>query len=186
LGGASGLERLAAVEAALGALTSKAEELEFRINRVVTDGTNRLGDLEFRVCELEEGCDLGALGETPALGGVDSAAAVPQAQEPVAGPELAVGEQDAFERAEGVLADGDFQGAVDQLEAFVATYPGSPLSARAHVARGRAFEGLGDASGAARAFLDGFSPSPTARARPTRSSGSGATSGGSARRPTPA
>jgi len=30
-------------------LNSKAEELENRINRVVTDGTNRIGDLEFRL-----------------------------------------------------------------------------------------------------------------------------------------
>ena len=71
------LERLNAIEAELQRLTSKAEELEFRINRITTDGTNRLGDLEFRVCELEEGCDVGALGNAPSLGGVDNATVVP-------------------------------------------------------------------------------------------------------------
>lgn len=160
------LERLDAIEAALQRLTSKAEELEFRVNRVVTDGTNRLGDLEFRVCELEEGCDLGALGDTPSLGGVDSAAVIPQPQEPVAGPELAVGEQGAFERAEGVLADGDFQGAIDGFAAFVAAYPGSPLTARALVGKAEAFQGLDDASGAARAYLDSFSADPNGTVAP--------------------
>ena len=36
-------------------LTSKSEELENRINRIVSDGTTRIGDLEFRLVELEGG-----------------------------------------------------------------------------------------------------------------------------------
>ena len=47
------LERLNAIESELQRLTSKTEELEFRINRITTDGTNRLGDIEFRLCEIE-------------------------------------------------------------------------------------------------------------------------------------
>lgn len=160
LGGATGLERLAAVEAALNALTAKAEELEFRVNRVTTDGTNRLGDLEFRLCEIEPGCDIGALGETPSLGGVDSAAVVPLPDPPPAqgaGPDLAVSEQADFERAEGALAQGDFRGAADGFAAFVAAYPGSPLTQRAQIGRGEALDGLGDRSNAARAYLEAFS-----------------------------
>ena len=71
------LERLDSIEAQLQGLTSKTEELEFRINRITVDGTNRIGDLEFRICELEEGCDINALGDTPPLGGVDNVAEVP-------------------------------------------------------------------------------------------------------------
>jgi tol-pal system protein YbgF len=153
------LERLNSIEAELQRLTSLTEELENRVNRVVTDGTNRLGDLEFRVCEIEEGCDLGALGQTAPLGGVDNAAAVPQPAEPVpsTGPELAIGEAAQVERAEGVLATGDFRGAADLLATFAETYPGSPLTARAELARGRALEGLGENADAARAFLASFS-----------------------------
>lgn len=161
------LERLDAIEAELQRLTSKSEELEFRINRVVTDGTNRLGDLEFRVCELEEGCDVSLLGETPSLGGVDAAAVVPAPAEPAPGlepdagaPALAVSEAEDFERAQGVLAAGDFQRAADELAAFVQAYPGSPLTASAQAARGRALEGLNDPSNAARSFLDSFSSDP--------------------------
>ncbi|MBP1807118.1 tetratricopeptide repeat protein [Rubellimicrobium aerolatum] len=157
------LERLNAIEAELQRLTSRTEELEFRINRVVTDGTNRLGDLQFRVCELEEGCDVSQLGDTPALGGTEGTTVVPA--EPVApvdpGPALAVNEGADFERAEGALASGDFQGAADLFAAFVAAYPGSPLMPRAHLGRGAALDGLGDASNAARAYLDSFSSDPS-------------------------
>ncbi len=73
------LERLDAIEAQLVRLTSKTEELEFRINRITVDGTNRIGDLEFRLCELEPGCDISLLGDTPSLGGVDNGTTVPTA-----------------------------------------------------------------------------------------------------------
>ena len=53
--GGSVLERVNAMESELQRLTSKTEELENRINRVVADGTNRIGDLEFRLVELEGG-----------------------------------------------------------------------------------------------------------------------------------
>ena len=159
--GGSALDRLNAIETELQRLTSKTEELEFRINRITTDGTNRLGDLEFRVCELETGCDIAQLGSTPALGGVDNATVVPLPAEPTAsGPDLAVNEQADFERAEGALAQGDFRGAADGFAAFVAAYPGSPLTARAQLGRAGALDGLGDTSNAARAYLDSFSADP--------------------------
>ena len=74
LGGTSALERIDAMEAELRRLTGRTEELENRINRVVADGTNRVGDLEFRLCELEQGCEIGSLGLTPNLGGDDGVA----------------------------------------------------------------------------------------------------------------
>ena len=54
-GGNSVLDRVNAMESELQRLTSKTEELENRINRIVSDGTNRIGDLEFRLVELEGG-----------------------------------------------------------------------------------------------------------------------------------
>ena len=56
------------MESELQRLTSKTEELENRVNRIVADGTRRIGDLEFRLVELEGG-DVGALGQTSTLGG---------------------------------------------------------------------------------------------------------------------
>ncbi|MDF1729437.1 MAG: hypothetical protein P1U53_16975, partial [Sulfitobacter sp.] len=68
------LDRVGAIEAGLQRLTAQTEQLEYRINRIVADGTNRIGDLEFRLVELEGG-DIGALGETSTLGGEEALAA---------------------------------------------------------------------------------------------------------------
>jgi tol-pal system protein YbgF len=157
------LDRLNAIEAELVRLTSKSEEVENRVNRVTTDGTNRIGDLEFRLCELEPGCDIGSLGDTPSLGGVDSAASIATAAPaptPSSGPEFAIGEKEDFERAQEALASGDFRGAVDQLETFGTSYPGSPVAAEAAYLRGEALEGLGELTNAARAYLEAFSTNP--------------------------
>ncbi|MFT4742734.1 MAG: tol-pal system protein YbgF [Yoonia sp.] len=155
------LDRLNAIEAELQRLTSKTEELEFRVNRITVDGTNRVGDLEFRLCELEANCDISSLGETPSLGGVDSAAGVimPESAEPN-GPALAIGEAEDIERAQAALAAGDFRSAADQLATFSATYPGSPIAAEAAYLRGEALEGLGEMTNAARAYLEAFSSNP--------------------------
>ncbi|EAR52334.1 hypothetical protein OG2516_07652 [Oceanicola granulosus HTCC2516] len=168
VGGTSALERLSAIEAELQRLTSKSEELEFRINRITRDGTNRLGDLEFRLCELEPGCDIGQLGDTPTLGGVDAAESLPQAEtaNDTGGPSLAVGEQADFERAQEALAAGDFRGAVDLFATHTETYPGGPLSAQAHFLRGEAHEALGEPQAAARAYLEAFSGEPRGEIAP--------------------
>lgn len=162
------LDRLNAIEAELQRLTSKTEELEFRINRITVDGTNRIGDLEFRLCELEEGCDIGLLGDTPSLGGIDNLVEVPTAQPESGGlgPALAIGEQVDFERAEAALETGDFRDAAAKFASFVQTYPGGPLNARAHYLRGEAFESLGEMTNAARAYLDSFSTNQVGETAP--------------------
>ena len=67
--GGDALQRLDTIEAELSRVTARAEEIELKLNRVVSDGTNRLGDIEYRLCEQIEGCDPDALPETPVLGG---------------------------------------------------------------------------------------------------------------------
>lgn len=168
IAGNTPLDRLNAIESELQRLTSKTEEMEFRINRITVDGTNRIGDLEFRLCEVEPGCDIGQLGDTPSLGGVDSASVVPTPQIATesGGPALAIGEQADFSRAQEALASGDFRGAADGFATFVATYPGGPLTAQALYLRGEALESLGDNSNAARAFLESFTSNPTGAQAP--------------------
>jgi len=169
-GAGDALQRLDAIEAELMRVTALAEEIELKLNRVVTDGTNRIGDIEYRLCEATEGCDPANLPETPMLGGDAAAAPVESTAEPVAGadpapsedsgPELAMGEKADFDRAKEVLGQGDFRTAADLFATFAQSYPGGPLSQEAAFLRGEALGQLGDKAGAARAYLDAYSGKP--------------------------
>ena len=160
--GTSVLDRVSAMESELQRLTSKTEELENRINRIVADGTTRIGDLEFRLVELEGG-DVSTLGETTTLGGADQtavAAPLPAPATPTDQASLAVGEEADFKRAQEALASGDFRAAADLFAAFNQTYPGGPLAPEAELRRGEALDKLGDTREAARAYLASFSAQP--------------------------
>jgi tol-pal system protein YbgF len=161
-GGGSALQRIDGIEQQLQRLTARSEELEFRINQIVADGTNRIGDLEFRLCELEADCDISKLGETTTLGGEAAAPApiAPVAVPPAGGTELAIGEQADFDRAKAALDAADFEGAASQFAAFTQTYPAGPLSGEAHFYRGEALHELGRTTESARAFLESFSGAP--------------------------
>ena len=169
LGAGDALQRMDAIEAELMRLTSRAEEIELRLTRVVSDGTNRIGDLEYRLCEVTEGCDPANLPETPMLGGAADGGAVAPTEPAISddpampadgGPELAMGEQADFDRAKEVLAQGDFRGAADLFATFAQSYPGGPLSQEAAFLRGEALVQVADTAGAARAYLDAFSGKP--------------------------
>ncbi|WP_298257671.1 tol-pal system protein YbgF [uncultured Litoreibacter sp.] len=167
------LQRIDIIEAGLARLTSKTESLENRINRVVSDGTTRVGDLEFRLCELEAGCDLGSVGQAPPLGGEAGAgngaapvAVAPSATPNAGGAELAVSEKADFERAQAALASGDFQRAAQEFATFNESYPGGPLAAEAYFFGGQAFAQSGDWNNAARSYLESFSGSPDAPRAP--------------------
>jgi tol-pal system protein YbgF len=164
VGGADALARMDTLEAELARLTARAEEIELRLNRVVQDGTTRIGDIEFRLCEQTPGCDPMALPPTPALGG-DSTAATPAPTVPDApatgtGPELAVAEKEDFDRAKEVLGQGDFRRAAELFATYAQSYPGGPLVPEAHYSRGEALTALGETANAARAYLDSYSSDP--------------------------
>ncbi len=169
--GGDALQRLDAIEAELTKLTAKTEAVEQKVNAVVADGSNRIGDIEFRVCELTKGCDPGSLPATPDLGAM-SAGAKPAttatgtsagtnptapATDATVGVELAVNEKAEFDRAKGVLDSGDFLGAADLFKTYAQSYPGGPLVPQADLYRGDALNQTGDTSNAARAYLDAFS-----------------------------
>lgn len=177
-GGVTALDRLNSMEAALAQLTGQTEAIQNKIDRVVTDGTNRLGDLEFRLCEMDEGCDLGALGDTPPLGqpgagaspdalsapkspAAPAAAPAAKPATPQAGAPLQAGEQAELDRAKEVLGQGDFRKAADLLAAFAQARPQSPLMSEARWLQGRALAGAGETKAAADAWLDGFSGDPS-------------------------
>ena len=186
LSGTNALDRLNSMESELSRLTAATEQLTNRVDSVVRDGTNRVGDLEFRLCELETGCDIGSLGETTTLGGGELPAATapsvtgaPASDAPIGagdvatgmldtgGMELAVAERDDFDRAKASYDSGDFQGAADKLQAFTDTYQGGPLTGLAHLMRGEALTKLGKTSSAARAYLESYSGTPNGPTAPT-------------------
>ncbi|MBC7156703.1 MAG: tol-pal system protein, partial [Rhodobacteraceae bacterium] len=84
--GGDTLARVDAIEQALARLTARTEELQFRIERIVEDGTNRIADLEFRLVELEGG-DVSRLRETTTLGGAQAAGVRPVGALPDTGPD---------------------------------------------------------------------------------------------------
>ena len=161
--GASVNDRLDAIEAELRRLTGATEKLEFRINQVVKDGTNRVGDLEFRLVELEGG-DISTLGETSTLGG--EVAQFPIGDEPQAETELAVGEEADFAMAQAALDEERYEEAAELFARFTQTYPSSPLTAEAHLLRGKALDGNFDYKASARAYLESFSNYPNASVAP--------------------
>jgi tol-pal system protein YbgF len=168
LTGASVLERVGGIEAELQRLTSLTERLEHRIERVVSDGTNRIGDLEFRLVELEGG-DVSQLGETTTLGGDITDTSQNAGDNTGIGTtagELAVGEEADFAAARQALSDNNYQQASELFARFEQSYPGSPLAPEAHLNRGKALDGLGDTREAARAYLASFTGNTTGPSAP--------------------
>lgn len=168
-GGASVNERINTVEGELQRLTGKIEQLEFRIDSIVKDGTNRIGDLEFRLVELEGG-DISKLGDASTLGG-GAAPAVPNVAEPIDGTDagnaqLAMGEQGDFDEAMALMTSGDAAGAASLFALFTENYPGSPLEGQARLKQGEAHEAADDTREAARAYLEAYSRDPSSDVAP--------------------
>lgn len=170
-GGDSAIDRMNAMEARLSQLTGKTEQLQNRIKRIVDDGTNRIADLEFRLCEMDETCDLGALMTVPQLGslsdgtGVTIGGATPrpgasvEAGEPAAKQPTAAEQQD-FDRAQEAMGQGDFDQAARLFGDLATTHAGGPLTAEALFLRGSALDSAGQPQVAAAAWLEAFAADP--------------------------
>lgn len=159
------LDRVSLIESELTRLTAKTEELEFRITRIVEDGTNRIGDLEFRLVELEGG-DVSQLAETSTLGGTASLPVpTPQPETPATG-EVAVGERADFEAAQALLDAGSAAEAAEAFLRFTETYPGGPFQVAALMGRGDALAAMGDTREASRTYLAAYNAAPQAPSAP--------------------
>ena len=142
------------IEEEMRAMTGKLEQLEFRIDRVVQDGTNRIGDLEFRLVELEGG-DISTLGKTSTLGGDDVATVAPSSEGSTGAStvQLAVAEKQDFDAAVRAIEGGQNAGGILLMEGFLQSYPSSALTGDAHYWLGRAQGETDDWNAAARSFL---------------------------------
>ncbi|HMQ95379.1 MAG TPA: tol-pal system protein YbgF [Amaricoccus sp.] len=166
---ASALTRLDALEAELRRLTGRVEVLSNDLARILQDASNQIGDIEFRLTELEGG-DTAVLGTPELLGGGftrpmprPSAGGAPGAASGTAplSVELTVTEESDFDAAVAAAESGDNAKAVTLFDGFLATYPGSPFASEAQYRRGEALAAQGDWRSAARSFLDAFSGAPT-------------------------
>lgn len=168
-GGSTVPGRVDAIEAELQRLTQATERMEFRIESVSRDGSARIEDLRFQLCELTPDCDLASLPNPGPLGGggTGGAPAASGAAAPAGAPasgsggaELAAGERGDFDRAKAALDAGDNAAAAEGFARFVTAYPTGPLSTDAQFYRGQALARSGDHAGAARAYLEAFSGTP--------------------------
>nr|WP_055683357.1 tol-pal system protein YbgF [Jannaschia rubra] len=168
-GGSTVPDRVNAIEAELQRLTQATERMEFRIESVSRDGSARIEDLRFQLCELTPDCDLGSLPNPGPLGDSDESdngsaggSITPPADAPSdgGGAQLAVGERGDFDRAKAMLDAGENANAAKAFEQFVTAYPTGPLSAEAQFLRGKALAADNQHADAARAFLESFSGTP--------------------------
>ena len=158
------LQRIDALEQEVRRLTGDVERQQFQIDQIVKDGTNRIGDLEFRLCELESGCDIAALDRTAPLGGM----VVPKSGQPgrqtrtapVDSADATMSEQSSFNQAFSAFEAGDYANAAEMFESFASAFAGGPLSGEAYFWRGEALAAANNWSDAALSFLESFSGSP--------------------------
>ena len=159
---ASALTRLDQLEAELRRLTDRVDVLTNDIERIVEDATNHVGDIEFRLTELEGG-DTSVLTQPEPLGGGVTRPR-PRPIAPAVAPEgtgtLVATEQGDFDAAVAAADAGDNAKAAALFATFLQTYPGGPLSTEAQYRRGEALAAQEDWRGAARSFLDTFSGAP--------------------------
>lgn len=162
--GSSGpaLQRIDALEQDVRRLTGDVERMQNQVDRVVQDGTNRVGDLEFRLCELETGCDVLALDKTAPLGGmvVPKAIAIAPIDTSGTASDQTASEQVNFNRAFAAFESGDYLTSATLFKSFALAFPGGPLTGEAYFWRGEALAAEQDWANAARSFLESFSGSP--------------------------
>ncbi len=153
--------RLDAIEAETRRLTGIVEDLQFRVENIVRDGTRRIGDLEYRLVELEGG-DVSQLEETSTLGIPDAAPVNPGDVDAAA----ATSEEDAFDRALGAFRAGDHRTAMGRFAVFMEAYPASPLGSEARFWQGESHAAMAEWRDAAKAYLDSFTSAPEGRLAP--------------------
>ncbi len=150
---ASAQVRIDEISADLQAALGRVQALEIKIGQIIDDGTRRIGDIEFRISELEGG-DPTLLGTPAPLGGADPASDVISA------------ERKAFNAAKKALEAGDGAAASTLLQDFLVTFPDGPLTAEARYLQGEALALEGDYQNAARSYLSGFSGAPDGKFAP--------------------
>ena len=160
---ATALTRLDQLEAELRRLTDRVDVLTNDVTRITADATNHVGDIEFRLTELEGGDT--SVKPTPGAArrrrrpGRGRGRWRRRWRRRAASPLVAT-EQSEFDAAVAAADAGDNAKAAELFASFLDDYPGGPLSTEAQYRRGEALAAQEDWRGAARSFLDAFSGAP--------------------------
>ncbi|WP_378942211.1 tol-pal system protein [Paracoccus sp. R86501] len=160
-GGATAIDRMDAMESQLMQLTNQAERLQNHVNGTAHDMDRQLSDLEFRLCEVDDACDLSSLTTTvPQTGGNPELAPAAPAPSDQGAPAVTRSEQADFDAAREALDKGDHARAAQMFADVAQTHAGGPLTAEALFLRGQALQSAGQPRDAAAAWLEGFAADP--------------------------
>lgn len=144
------IDRANAIEMELQRVTSRVERLEFRIETLLQTSTQRLDDLDRRLCIADPDCDGASFPKQAGATGVvgDS------------GVIMTVTEQREFDQAKSMLDNGDPASAIEMFAEFTQAYPGGPITQNAYYLMGQAETELENHKNAARAYLRSYSADP--------------------------
>ena len=139
----------AVLDAEIRRLTAQVERVEQAQRQMAAELTRRLGDIEFRLNELEGVPNDGA--GAPPIG-----AEVLTEPQVATGPTVAVSERGDLDRAIRDVQQGRFDQAEDRLRRFMTDYPGSPLVGEAWYWLGESLFVRGIHAEAAKSYLAGY------------------------------
>ena len=148
------LFRLDAIEEEIRNLTGIIEELQFYTKNIALDATNRIGDIEFRLTELEGG-DLSLLGNSRIIGGSKETSN--------ANAELAITEKSSYDNALELLNEDRFELAIIEFDKLINAFPNGPLTVAAHYSKGDAFFGMNSWMQAIDSYLESFKLEPSGK-----------------------
>ena len=148
------LYRLDAIEEEMRNLTGIIEELQFYTKNIAFDATNRIGDLEFRITELEGG-DLSLLGNSRVIGG--------SVKTSNTNAELAITEKSNYDNALKLLNENNYELALLEFDKLIKAFPNGPLTVAAHYSKGDAFIGLTAWDQGVNSYLESFSLEPNGK-----------------------
>lgn len=144
-----------ALEGEIRRLTAKVEQLENQVRQLNAQASNRFGDIEFRLNDLEGVPNDGGASQ-PLIQNQGA-----QVEQPTAS--LSVSEQGDLDRAINDVNQGRFDQAEDRLRQFLNSYPGSPLRGEAWYWLGESQFVRGNLADSARSYLNGYQEDRTGR-----------------------
>ena len=106
------LDRIQTIGNELQSMTAKVEKLEFQLNKLTTDSAKRFDDIEFRLCELEDDCDINQLNSSTFIGN-DLKIVIPKSEVVNDSKnELAIAEEADYAAAETAFGNKQFDEAL--------------------------------------------------------------------------